>query len=713
MNSASQTDSKRSAAKYAAGLLASSAVLLAGCSNMATTATNISSLGGNSASVAGSVHGGNQPVYNATVTLYSTGQSGVGSSGTTLAATTTDTNGNFQFSQQATPSSGSAIPAQGLGGNTYECGNKGDSLLYIVARGGNTTGTGSASVNNSASVFLAPVGFCSVASSTHINVTEATTAAMAAATGQFINPTTEQIGADGTLITFQQLSMAFQTVANLVDPNTGLAVQGKLVQGASTSSGTQTYNVSGVSMQITPEYQKVNTVADILSACINQSSSSSATNCSTLFANAVPPASASTTSQPNASFPTATDTLQAALYMFINPSDTTSANRTNLYNLVTASAPFQPTLASLPTDWTIGILYGSGSSCDAPASGSKFFSGPRGLAVDQNGNVWISNTQSSSSALVALSPLGQPLVCQTIGTTLASGGTSAVTVDDQGGVWYGDSGSSTLTRYKQTTNSTLSFPTAAPPIAITANGSDDVFYTAASGSTGSLYKIKSGASATSSNGPVQISQVVGPSPASLFPDTAGDIWVTSGSNFVTEVAEDTGGGNNFLNGYSSNPFSVASPATSVSVGSTNYIYTASAGSANSLTIMKPSAGSFAVTTVTAANTGGENMPNSIALGGSANIWIANGAANSNASYALSQISSTGAALSASGTANGGYQKSSGYFQALRTVIVDFNGNVWTTSDGIGQSIVETVGAAVPVYGAFAYGLTQSRFQQIP
>ena len=51
----------------------------------------------------GSVHGGNQPVSGATVTLYSVGQTGAGSSGVALATATTSSAGGFQFQQVATP----------------------------------------------------------------------------------------------------------------------------------------------------------------------------------------------------------------------------------------------------------------------------------------------------------------------------------------------------------------------------------------------------------------------------------------------------------------------------------------------------------------------------------------------------------------------------------------------------------------------------------
>ncbi len=136
-------------------LLATSAVFTAGCSNMATTATGSSSLG--PASISGKIHGGNQPVAGATVTLWYAGQNGPGSA--SIGATTTsatDGSGSFSFNQAT---SGTAS------GNTYVCPG-GNALVYLVATGGdtvNSTDTTGAN-NNSASVFLAPLGYCNSSS---------------------------------------------------------------------------------------------------------------------------------------------------------------------------------------------------------------------------------------------------------------------------------------------------------------------------------------------------------------------------------------------------------------------------------------------------------------------------------------------------------------------------------------------------------------------
>jgi len=58
-------------------LLASSLVFSAGCSNMSSTAPVVNSLSP-AATLSGKVHGGNQPVIGATVTLWFAGQGLIG-----------------------------------------------------------------------------------------------------------------------------------------------------------------------------------------------------------------------------------------------------------------------------------------------------------------------------------------------------------------------------------------------------------------------------------------------------------------------------------------------------------------------------------------------------------------------------------------------------------------------------------------------------------
>ncbi len=129
-------------------VLASSVIFSAGCANMSTTAPVANPLS-TSAALSGKIHGGNQPVVGATVTLWYAGQTGPA---TLAATTTTDSTGSFTFVKD--PSNGNTDS-----GNEYSCPTSSDPLVYVVGRGGNTQNNG-ASQSNTAAVFVSIYGDC-------------------------------------------------------------------------------------------------------------------------------------------------------------------------------------------------------------------------------------------------------------------------------------------------------------------------------------------------------------------------------------------------------------------------------------------------------------------------------------------------------------------------------------------------------------------------
>ncbi len=714
---------KRYAAGPLAALIASGAAMTIGCSNLATTATGTSSSFGTASTMTGKVHGGNQPVYNATVQLYTVGfgnstSAGPGNSaGVLLATTTTNQAGGFSFGQQ---SSGTFSNT----GSQYVCPTGTDALLYIKTTGGNTTGNGSTNVNNSAAVFLAPVGLCSQAGTVFINISEVTTAATVVALEQYINPSTEMIGADGISVAYVAVQNAMKTVATLVNSNSGLANTSVAIPGS--ASGLQTSNVT---ITATPESAKLNTIANILSSCVNQVSATSDTNCSTLFANAVPPGTAgiARSSQPASTFPAASDTLQAALYMFLRPTDLALTNRTALYNLSPATgAPYQPTLTSVPTDWTIAISYFNNTTCGS--STSLFFSSASEINVDVNGNLWISNNynggaSAGNGALSQMSPNGVALSCA---SNLAKGYAGG-TVDNEGNVWVGDSAANFIYRLTApgstqiTANnpvySVRTYATAAPVLAITADGSDNIYFTTTANSVGSVYLIRSGASISGVNTPTLISNTVGANPQHIFPDNAGDVFVTSGAGYVTELSTSTA--TSAQNGYASTQITgIPSPTVGVVVGTNNRVYITSADPGATLSVLAPNTtgSGYSLIASTAANSGGLSNPQGVFLDGGQTSYAANGTANSTTGlYSLSVVSVAGTTVtevSATGNANGGYQKSLQYFNQMHDITLDQSGNIWITNNGNGNSITEVVGAGVMIYQNYATGLQNGRFQTI-
>jgi hypothetical protein len=475
-------------------------------------------------------------------------------------------------------------------------------------------------------------------------------------------------------------------------------------------------------MTATPEAAKLNTIANILSSCINQVSATSSNNCATLFTNATPPPNPARTSQPNATFPVAADTLQAALYMFLNPTDGTTAARTNLFNLSPATgAPYQPTITALPTDWSIAVSYSTANTCGTTAS--NFFSHPYDMNVDINGNLWISNNASNGS-LVEISNTGEPTTCATLNALGAGGGQ----IDINGNVWVGDAGSNHLYRFtpagslsvstNNPANSVRTYNTAGPVLSITSDGAGNVFFTDVVAGQGQVYKIDFGAGINGVNAPTLISTTVGSYPARIFPDTAGDLFVSSGSNYVTELSATTGGVN-FLNGYTSTQITgIPAPTYGVVVGPLNRVYITSQDPGASMTVLapSPSTSNYIIQPgfPTATNVAGLSNPAGIWIDGEQTSYVANNLPETTSGlYGLSVVDVNGFAISASGNANGAYQKSPTYFNAMRQSVVDSSGNVWVTNDNNPNSITEVVGLGVQIYAPYATGLQNGRFQGQP
>ncbi|MGH9596371.1 MAG: hypothetical protein ACRD3K_06195, partial [Edaphobacter sp.] len=286
-------------------LLASSAVLTAGCANMSSTAPTVNPFS-SPATIRGSVHGGNQPVIGATVKLWFAGQGGPA---TKAATTTTDSLGSFSF-VKGTAGDGTT--------NNYVCPTTGGSpLVYVTSQRGNTQNNGSTTQSNSAAAFIALYGDCSgIGASSFVYMSEVTTVATMAAVQQFLNPTNDSIQADGT--GQQRLIMLNlpNTVALLANAATGLANSSTIVPAASGGN-----IAAGVTLTASPETAKVNTLANIISACINGATSADPA-CATLFASAATPQANATNLNPGGgSFPTTTDTLQALYYIFTNPTN--------------------------------------------------------------------------------------------------------------------------------------------------------------------------------------------------------------------------------------------------------------------------------------------------------------------------------------------------------------------------------------------------------
>ena len=278
-------------------LFAFLAILLTGCS--AAPNTSHSTVVAD-AQFSGAVHGGQQPVAGASIQLYAVGTTGNGTASTPLltSAVTSDANGKFTITGK------------------YTCGSAG--FVYAVATGGNP----GLSTNNPNIALMAAVGPCGgLNSNTFFNINELTTVAAVSALAPFMTSVTA-IGATGSFPA--SMGAAFGLANEFVNNTTGL------------SPGT------GIPSGYTVPTGEINTLADILSACINSTGGTAGDGslCGQLFS--------LTTVGSN---PPPTDTIQAMLNLANNPPLNTSA----LYALLPPTPPFQPTLTSAPANFSLSL----------------------------------------------------------------------------------------------------------------------------------------------------------------------------------------------------------------------------------------------------------------------------------------------------------------------------------------------------------------------
>jgi len=366
----------------AAVLLTAVALTVTGCSSFDTSQSGPSA---SPAALTGSIHGGPNPVNNATVTLWATtsvaaptalNNYGYGQPGTLLGTTTTNSAGSFSFTSPATCPSGQQA--------------------YMVAAGGNT-GSNSA---NSASLLMAAVGPCSsLSTSTYVWIDEPSTIAAAYALSGFmtVSGTTVSISAPannnavspsctGTGASMScassGLAHAFLNAANLVHASNSSGIDATAPTGLAYS--TLTTNSKGVVPQST-----IHALANSVEACTNSSGATSSA-CTTLMTNATPPTAL------DAASAVPTTTLQAMLDLAQYP---TPANAAAIFNIGSSIGYYSPAISAAPTDWTLAIEY--------TGSGTTNFAAPWFVATDISDNVYVTDDTNGFSVF-SLSSDGAP-----------------------------------------------------------------------------------------------------------------------------------------------------------------------------------------------------------------------------------------------------------------------------------------------------------------
>jgi len=559
---------------------------------------------------------------------------------------TTDSNGAFSIS------------------GDYTCDANAQSYLYVL--GGNSGGNGA----NSGIGLMAALGQCPgsapltyATSVPFIYVNEVSTVAAAYAMAGYATDATHVSRSNSTLAT-TGLANAFANAGNLASISTGVA------------NTVTPSNASGVVPQT-----EINTLANILSSCINTSGPGS-TNCTTLFTNAESAGSSGTAP---------TDTATAAINIAHNPG---TVNMSNLYGLQAGvAAPFAPNLGSAPNDFTVGLKFtGNG------------LGQPQGIGIDGSGNVWVANNVNSGTNGVSVFT-SSGAVATTPASPLSGNGMNApasIAFDTSGNAWIanqdnrGTNGVSEFTSSGGVAGSSpFSGNSMNVPVAIAIDVSGNAWVANLGGGStpqGISVFISSGLAATTSNSTLTSAN----SPlngnglntdAAIAFDISGNAWVANGQ------------GSNGISVFTSSGGVATTPASPLSGNGLNSswgiaidgsgnawvpncagaCYGSGSGSLSEFT----SSGGVAGSSPFSGN--GMNGPYAIAIDGSGNAWVAN-----STSAHLSEFSNGGSGLSPNGlgTAFG----SSGVAYAIA---IDGSGNVWT-ADYNNSILIELVGAATPV-----------------
>jgi hypothetical protein len=643
------------------------------------------------AAIRGTVHGGQNPIKNATIQLWTVGVgSSYGAAATTLGPPLiTGSDGSFAYTA-----------------GSYTC-PTGTTQTYITSSGGDPgLGTG---VNPNIKL-VAATGNCSNLASDYIVINEVTTAATALALGQYFTTTfgsssADSFGSPSTPQALTGMANAMATVNNLVTTSTGNAV----------TSNTFTTGVGTITA--TPESAKLYTVADILAACVNSvgGTTGDGSPCGHLFADVV-----------TASGTPPTDTLQAAVYMSLNPTSANSNasfsgpcvnNLCDLFALITAQAPF--TAGAQPTDWTVGIQYqGSGNAL--------LLSSPLAIAADFSGNIWVADestaTGFANASLAELSPSGSPLLASNLqvgsGPTLTSNNPRNLAIDTNGNVFVPTSTTSAyLFEYTSTGSVVVSPALSKSTYGIAIDGNNDVFVSEESSSPHfSFFEFVGGVLSAdhqveyANTSPIfQVEQ--------LAIDTSGNLWASpqgSGSLGVLELS------NINISSCGAPPFATAPcPLPASSSSANTYTVTTSAGlsaawglaasptgiwapnSTNS-TVVNLTGTAPSITATAYGSTSSLATPGLVAVDGAGNVWV-----NNKVAGAISEFNGSGTVLSPSGTTIGfvhpglvGTQNGG--------ITIDPSGNVWAadyaTSGPTAFSVFEMVGAAAPTVTPIAQAL---------
>jgi streptogramin lyase len=605
--------------------------------------------------IAGLVHGGQQPISGAHIYLFAANTTGYGGSG--LAASTSNASTSLLVSGDGTDSLGTYVLSGSSGAfnitsSEYACAP--GQQVYAYSLGGNP-GAGA----NSSAGLLAILGGCPAAgnfigSDPFLAINEVTTVAAAYAFAGFATDATH-VSSSGTALAQTGIANAFANAANLVTLATGSAL-------TSTPGGVATVPQA-----------TIDTIADILAACVNSDGSTTIVDsgvtstvttapCGTLFSNATLDGT-STGTQP-------TDTASAAIDIAHHPGSNVAA----LFGLQPGDPAFAANLSSQPKDFTIGLNFTASS-----------INQPKDVAIDASGNAWVAS--QNCSCAVEISAAGALLS----GTGGFTGGyislPNSIAVDQAGYVWIGDPAANAVTKISsagaiQSGATGYANGVVSQPEGLALDGSGNAWI--ASHNSHSVVELTASGTVLSGAGFAggQFVEDFG-----IAVDGSNNVWVTgsvsangpldtvklSSAGAVLATVDD---GPEFVSGAS--VIAIDSAGDAWFAGQGNVIELSNAGA-----VLSGSSG-YTIPGIGATNT--------VAIDGAGNVWVTNAGGTQ-----VGEISSAGTTLSGTqGYAGGGMSSPSG-------IAVDGSGNLWTANGG-NNSVTELIGVATPVVTPIAAGL---------
>ncbi len=618
-----------------AGLIFLGILAFAGCGgvlNSSSSSTNPQQ----GAAISGSVRGGQNPISGAHVYLLAVNKTGYGGPG--IAASSANMSASLLTSGAGQDSLGYYVATDSNGNfsitGDYTCPSTWANP-YLYAVGGN-----SGSGTNSAITLIAPVDSCPSASE-FITVNEISTIASAYAFAGFASDPTH-VSSSGSAQDATSTKNAENTIQNLENVSIGVA-------NATTPAG------NGTAPQA-----EINTLANILAACVNSTGPGSM-QCSTLFSNAT-----NGGTQP-------VDAATAAVNIAHNP----GANISNLIGLQTPSSPFQPMLSATPApnDFTVAVSYTGGGMND-----------PLGLAIDNAGDVWATNTNGGANSLSEFSPVGMTI---SGAGGFTGGGLNTpygIAIDVTGNAWVVNSGNNTLSEFNSsgTPASVTAYSggglTSPTNICIDAGGNLWIN----NGLANNISEFSSSGVAAM-NSPFSGGGIDGG--IDIACDAAGHVWISNFSAVLGELTTSgvvvTSGG--YTGGGLDESYGVA-------VDSSGNVWTANDGN-NS--ISKFNSAGAAQSGASGYTGGGLSSPQYIAVDSAGNVWVANEGSSS-----ISKFNSSGTAI----TGLNGYQLPT--TAVTREIAIDGSGNIWVTSYNV-NILTELVGLASPVVTPIVGGLAGS------